>query len=147
MVDPIKVLIQTAAGSCERRLYNEKTLEYKETRRLSCPFPYAYGFILDTTADDGGNLDCYLITREKLAPGTIVTCEPVGLLEQYEDDEVDHKILAALPGEQVALDQALHQELQDFIARLFSGDPGMRVSVGPLLPRQAAEQHIRASRF
>lgn len=143
----IKVCIQVAAGSCERRIYNEKTLEYLETRPGSLPYPYAYGFILDTNAEDGGNLDCYLITREKLKAGAIVACEPFGLLEQYEGEEVDYKILATLPGEEVQASEELHRELYEFIQAIFSNFPDGVVRVGPILPLQAALDHIQACHF
>jgi len=143
----IKVCIQIEAGSCDRRIYNEKTLEYKETRRMPLPCPYAYGFILDTKAADGDNLDCYLITREKLKSGTIVACEPIGLLEQYEGDEVDFKVLATLPGEEVQVNQKLHQELEEFIHAIFSGFPDVMLCVGPILPSQAALDHVQANRL
>jgi inorganic pyrophosphatase len=89
--------IQVAGGSCEKKLYNERTLECRETRRTARPYPYPYGFIIGTSAADGGCVDCYLITQDRLKAGTIVACEPVGLLEQDEGGEVDHKVLAVCP--------------------------------------------------
>jgi inorganic pyrophosphatase len=140
----IKVCIQVAAGSRDVNVYNEKTLEFQRTVRISQPYPYPYGFILGTTAEDGDNLDCYLLSREKIEPGAIVDCEPIGLLEQREDQELDHKILAAIPGQDVTLTPALLLELQDFIYAVFAAFPEARVRVGPLLPREAAVQHIQA---
>jgi inorganic pyrophosphatase len=142
----IKVFIQVEAGSCDKNLYNEKTLEYKETRRVSRPYPYPYGFILETSSEDGGNLDCYLITNEELKSGTIVECEPIGLLEQHEDEEADHKILATMPGQDVVISQELLQELQNFIYAMFARFPDIHVCVGPILPREAALRHIQACR-
>lgn len=142
----IKVYIQVAAGSRISNSYNEKTLEYKESREVSRPYPYPYGFILGTNAADGDNVDCYIITRDSLKPGTIVECEPFGLLEQNEGEEVDHKILASMPGQDVEISQALLQELQEFIYALFSRYPDMNVRVGPILPREAALSHIESCR-
>jgi inorganic pyrophosphatase len=95
------MLIQVAAGSCDRNIYNERTLEYLETRHSSRPYPYPYGFIIDTSAADGGCVDCYLITSDKVTSGTIVECEPVEFLLQDEAGEMDHKVLAVLPGQDV----------------------------------------------
>jgi inorganic pyrophosphatase len=140
-----KVFIQVEAGSCEKKLYNEKTLEYKGTRQGSIPYPYAYGFILETSAgDDGDNLDCYVITKESLKPGTVVECEPIGLLEQHEGEELDHKILAVLPGQDVTVDENLLKELQDFIYAAFAEYPDVKVRVGPVHPREAALQYIQS---
>jgi inorganic pyrophosphatase len=142
----IKVCIEVEAGSCDRQRYNEKTLEYQGTRRSARPYPYPYGFIIGTSAGDGGNVDCYLITHDSLKAGTIVECEPIGLLEQDEDGEIDHKVLAAMPGQEVEVGQGLLQELRDFIYAVFAQFPNVCVRVGHMLPREAALQHIAACR-
>jgi len=142
----IKMLIQIEAGSCDRNVYNEKTLEYIKTSHGSHPYPYPYGFIVATSAEDADCVDCYLVTKNKVAAGSIVECEPVGLLEQYEDDEIDHKVLAVLPGEDTKLDPVVLEELQAFIKRIFSEFPDMHVRVGPVHPREAALHHLQESR-
>ena len=142
----IQVLIQVEAGSCEKRFYDESTLEYRETRPVARPYPYPYGFIIGTSAADGDCVDCYLITHDALKAGTIVECEPVALLHQVEDGEVDHKVLAAIPGQDIALGQELLQELRDFMEAIFAEFPEVRVRVGPIGPREAALRHIREAR-
>lgn len=141
----IKVLIQVEGGSSQRRFYDERTLEYKETRQSHQPFPYPYGFILGTRAADGDSVDCYIITREKVPAGSIVECDPVGLMEQNEDGEIDHKVLAALPGQSVELSLELLEELRNFIYGIFARYPSVDIKIGDLLPRDAALQHIEES--
>jgi inorganic pyrophosphatase len=141
----IKMLIQVEAGSCDRNVYNEKTLEYLNTKSGSHPYPYPYGFIVGTSAEDGCCVDCYLVTKNKVEAGSIVECEPIGLLEQHEDDEIDHKVLAVLPGEDTELNPAVLEEIQTFIKRAFSGFPDMNVRVGPVHPREAALHHLQES--
>ena len=142
----IKICIQIEAGSQDRYLYDEKTLVYKGTRRMPLPFPYAYGFIPGTSAADGDCVDCYLITKASLKPGSLIDCEPVGLLEQDEAGEIDHKILAALPGQDVEIDEAILQELRDFIYAIFAQFPGAPVRLGRFLPREAALDYIETHR-
>jgi inorganic pyrophosphatase len=139
----IKVLIQVEASSSARNIYNEKTLEFIETRQGIHPYPYPYGFIPGTNAEDGDCVDCYVITHDILKAGTIVDCEIIGLLEQDEDGEIDHKILAAIPGQKVEVNTALAQELSDFIQLIFSNAPEMTVKVGEFLPREEALKHIQ----
>ena len=110
----IRVLIEAEAGSQKKNRYDERTLEYKGTGQVSQPYPYPYGFILGTRGADGDSVDCYLIANDKTTAGAIVECEPVGLLEQIEDGEVVHKVLAALPGHAIDLGQGIREELQDF---------------------------------
>jgi inorganic pyrophosphatase len=141
----IRMLIQVEAGSCDRNVYNEKTLEYIKTRHGSHPYPYPYGFIVGTHAEDGDCVDCYLVTKNKVEAGSIVECEPIGLLEQHEGDEIDHKVLAVLPGEDTKLDQVVLEELQTFIKKIFSEFPDMNMHVGPVHPREEALHHLQES--
>jgi inorganic pyrophosphatase len=142
----VKVFVQAEAGSHENSSYNEKTLEFKRVRWVSRPYPYPYGFILNTTSDDGDNLDCYIITGEPLKTGTIVECESIGLLEQHEGDEIDHKILARLPGQDVEISPELLQQLQSFIQAIFAAYPDVHVTVGPMLSRDVALDYIEKCR-
>jgi inorganic pyrophosphatase len=142
----IQMMIQVAGGSCDSKRYNERTLEYLGERRVSRPYPYPYGFIIGTIAEDDDCVDCYLITRDEVTAGTIVECEPVGLLLQDEGGEIDHKILAVLPGQDAALGQELLEEMQEFIYAIITGIPDLKVRVGPILPRQAALDHLKDCR-
>ncbi len=141
-----QMFVQAAAGSCDRNIYNERTLEFLETRPGSLPYPYPYGFIIGTNAEDGACVDCYLITRERLPAGTIVECEPAVLLEQHEDQEIDHKILAVMPGQELTVDENVLKEIEDFIYAAFAKHTEMKIRVGPAHPREAALEHIEACR-
>lgn len=139
----LRALIQVVPGSSYRNVYNEKTLEFLGTRPCTDAYPYPYGFIVGTLTDDDDAVDCYLITQEKLAPGSLVDCEPFGLLEQFEGDELDHKVLAALPGQQARITPELQKELQDFIYTIFRNYPEVQIHVGDILPKEAALHHIQ----
>jgi inorganic pyrophosphatase len=72
-------------------------------------------------------VDCYVITNDQLRAGSIVECDPIGLLEQHEDGEVDHKVLAAIPGQDVELDRGLLEELRGFIYAVVAQFPEVRL--------------------
>lgn len=141
----IKVMVQVEAGSRDKNFYNEKTLEYRETRRVSQPYPYPYGFVIGTHAADGDCVDCYVITTDRLTPGLIVECEPIGLLEQDEGGEIDHKLLAAMPDQGVELGQELMQNVRNFIEAIFAKYPEVNVRVGPIRSAEAALQYLQSS--
>jgi len=140
----VKVCIEVVAGSRDKNFYDERTLEYKETRQVSQPYPYPYGFIIGTRGQDGDSIDCYIITRDELKPGALVECVPIGLLEQFEGEELDHKVLACIPSQEVEPDLELWQELRDFISAIFARFPEIKVKVGPILPREKALEYIQA---
>jgi len=88
-------------------------------------------------------VDCYILTSDSLKAGTVVECQPIGLLEQSEDEEIDNKVLAILPGQAADLDQGLLAELKDFIYGVFRAFPDVRVRVGDILPESAATEYIQ----
>ncbi|MFP4564720.1 MAG: inorganic diphosphatase, partial [Spirochaetia bacterium] len=92
----IQVFIEAEAGSPDKNVYDEHTFEHLGVKRACREFPYPYGFIPGTVTDDGEAVDCYIITRTPLTAGTLVDCEPAGLLELFEGDETDHKAIAVL---------------------------------------------------
>jgi len=140
----IKVFIQNEAGSKLKNMHNEKTLEYQETRTVSRPYPYPYGFILNTTCEDHLNLDCFVITDHPLKTGEIVECEPLGIMEQIEDGQEDHNILARLLDEYPTITEEVQARFTEFVCHVFDHVGGKRISVGRFLDKQAAELHIQA---
>ena len=49
----VQVFIQNEAGSNQKHHHNEKTLEWKRVAKVSRAYPFPYGFIVGTSADDG----------------------------------------------------------------------------------------------
>ncbi|TFG79805.1 MAG: hypothetical protein E4H20_11625 [Spirochaetales bacterium] len=146
----MEVFIEAIRGSRDKGVFNEETGERIATRTALLPYPYPYGFITGTPGgDDGDCLDCYVITMRSLAVGGRYTCEPVGLLEMFEDGEEDHKILARLADEPEAPGstgnrQALRDGLAAFITGIFTAYPEAAVSVGALRSAGEAEQLVRS---
>ena len=142
----MKVFIQNEAGTNRKHYHDEKTLELTRVVDVSRPYPFPYGFIVDTTAADGWNVDCYVLTRRPLRTGEIVECEPVGLMEQVEDGHEDHNVLAVIAGDVATVTPDIEAALAAFSREVFSHVPGKRMQVGRFLPRAAADAHIAAHR-
>jgi inorganic pyrophosphatase len=142
----MRVLIENEAGSRRKNTYDETSLLWLKADDVSAEYPFPYGFVVGTTAGDGDAADCFVLTTRNLASGTIAECEPVGLLEQIEDGEVDHKVLAVLPGETFELSQA-EDDLRAFVSRVFAHLPGKRMTIGRLMDREAAKAYLAACRI
>ena len=138
----MKVFIENEAGSDQKNLYNEKTLEFKKTVSVSRRYPYPYGFIPQTTSGDGDNLDCFIITEQKFASGQVVDVEPIGIMEQIEDGKKDHNILARLPGEAVVVDDNIKKKLIEFVSHVFDHRIGKSVKAGNFLGSKEAQEYI-----
>ena len=143
MENKIKVFIENEAGSNQKHIYNEKTLEFKEVFTVSRKYPFPYGFILNTTSGDGDNLDCFIVTEQKLTTGQIVECEPVGIMEQIEDNKEDHNILAKLLDEDVSITEAIKEDLTEFVSHVFDHRVGKIIKVGKFLGKEEAEKYIK----
>ena len=126
----MKVFIQNECGSDLKHFHDEKTLELKGTTRVSRAYPLPYGFVLNTTAEDGLNVDCFVITSRPLTTGQVVECDLIGLMEQIEDGKADHNVLAVLRGEGAVVNENTRQLLTDFVSHVFDHIPGKRISVG-----------------
>ena len=142
----LRVFIENEAGARRKNLYDERTLVHQGTVEVSAAYPFPYGFVLDTVGGDGDALDCFVLTGSAVKSGTMVECEAAGLLEQVEDGEIDHKLLAVLPGAGIAIDEAAIAALECFVAKVFAHVPGKRMQIGRVRGRTAAEDHVRACR-
>jgi inorganic pyrophosphatase len=139
----MRVFVQNQAGSDRKHVHDEKTLEYKETRRVSRPYPYAYGFILNTTSGDGDNLDSFVITDRELKSGELVDCEPVGIMEVFHNGKEDHKVLAVLKGEKAQVDRDVKQTLTEFVNHIFDHMKEEVIVVGEFQGQEEALAHIQ----
>jgi inorganic pyrophosphatase len=140
----IKVFVQNEAGSNLKNHHDEKTLTFRFAERVSRPYPFPYGFVIGTTAPDGCNLDCYLITRLDIRTGTIVECEPVALMEQFEDGIEDHNVLAVPVSETADVTEAIQKTLIEFVESVFQHRKGKQLRAGRFLSSTEAKTHIQS---
>lgn len=150
-----RVFIENEAGSTIKNHHDEKALKLLFIEEVSRPYPYPYGFVLNTTSGDGDNVDCFVLTDRALATGETLEVVPVGFLEQYVsepgseshevDHQVDHNVLAVPVGEEPTLDPSVEPKLQEFIAHVFDHVEDKTLSTGELLGPQAAIDFVNAS--
>ena len=57
-------------------------------------YPFNYGFIPGTLADDGDPLDVLVISSKAVAAGSVLPACPLGMLEMEDEEGVDTKIIA-----------------------------------------------------
>ncbi len=148
----IKVFIENEAGSKQKNLYNEKTLDFRESITVARKYPFPYGFILGTTGEDGDNLDVFVLTDKPLKTGQIVECVPVGLMEQFEKswdkskrelEEVDHNILAVLEGDEpIKIKEGTKEKLVEFVSHVFDNIRENKTRIGRFLGKKNAIEHI-----
>jgi inorganic pyrophosphatase len=144
----LKAFIEVDGGTDQRPKYNEETLEYIKTITVYKPYPYAYGFLLDTKSGDGDHLDCYVITSTHLKSGEILEVEAIGMVECVEDGEEDHKILVRLVDEEEAVvDAHVEENIRDFGEHYFDNRPEKKLETGRFLGVDAAVELIEKCRM
>ena len=138
----VRVFVQNEAGSTLKHHHDEKTCAFLHSTRVSNPYPFPYGFIIGTDSGDGCNVDCFVVTGRTLRTGDIVECEPVALMEQFEDGIDDHNVLARLPDDPVEITAEVEAALTAHLLRVFRHVDEKQISVGRFLGSAEAEAHI-----
>jgi inorganic pyrophosphatase len=77
-----RVIIETPRGSRNKYKYNQQTGRMKFSKVLpeGMMFPYDFGFIPETKAEDGDPLDVLVLSDEPMFPGCELECRIVGVL-------------------------------------------------------------------
>jgi len=91
----INVLIEIPAGSKNKYEFDKDMGAMILDRVLfaSVQYPYDYGFVPNTLADDGDPLDGMVIMDQPTFPGCVIASRPIGMLEMIDGGDRDEKIL------------------------------------------------------
>lgn len=138
----VLVFIENEAGSNIKNLHDEVSLRHTGSVQVARAYPYPYGFVLNTESDDGDGLDCYVLTGRALRRGDLIECVPIALMEQLENGEQDHNVLATLPDEPWPLDDGVRQTLAEFVSHVFDDMPERLVQAGEFRSVEAARALI-----
>jgi inorganic pyrophosphatase len=79
----LNAIIETPRGSRNKYAFDEKTglFGLKKILPAGMAFPFDFGFIPSTLADDGDPLDVLIVTEEELFPGCLVQARLLGALK------------------------------------------------------------------
>lgn len=116
-------------------------------------YPFNYGFVPQTHAEDGDPVDVLVISTYPIAPGTVIPSRPIGMLEMEDEEGVDTKILA-VPTVKVDpfmskiqnmtdLDEATKKKIQHFFDHYKELEPKKWVKTKNFLSKDKAYEAIR----
>jgi len=79
----IRVIIETPKGSRNKYAFDAKQriFQLKKVLPAGMAFPYDFGFIPSTIADDGDPVDVLVLMDEPAFPGCLLGCRPIGIIE------------------------------------------------------------------
>ncbi len=79
----LRVVIETPKGSRNKFAYDpdQHFFELKTVLPAGMTFPYDFGFVPSTMAEDGDPIDVLVLMDEPAFPGCVLSCRPVGVIE------------------------------------------------------------------
>jgi inorganic pyrophosphatase len=87
----LRVVIETPKGSRNKFAFDPKQhiFELKKVLPAGMTFPYDFGFVPSTEAEDGDPIDVLVMMVVPAFPGCVLTCRPIGVIEgeQYDKKE------------------------------------------------------------
>lgn len=94
--EQVNVFIEIPAGSSIKYELDKESGVIFVDRFLYTAFsyPFNYGFVPGTLAEDGDPVDVLVLCDKKVAPGVIIPSVPIGMLEMEDEEGIDTKIVA-----------------------------------------------------
>lgn len=115
-------------------------------------YPFNYGFIPNTLAEDGDPVDILVISTYAVHPGTVIPARPIGMLEMEDEAGIDTKILAvptvkvdpfyANINDIADLDETTKEKIKHFFNHYKELEPGKWVKTKNFLGKEKAFEAI-----
>jgi inorganic pyrophosphatase len=85
----LTVVIETPKGSRNKYAFDqkEKVFRLKKVLPAGMAFPYDFGFVPRTEADDGDPIDVLVLMDEPAFPGCVLECRPIGVIEGEQSEK------------------------------------------------------------
>ncbi len=109
----VQVVIETPKGSRNKYKFDPDLRTFKLSRVLpdGMLFPYGFGFIPSTEAEDGDPIDVLLLMDAPAFPGCVIESRLIGVIEGEQSEDGDTKLNDRLLA--VANQNHSHSELKD----------------------------------
>jgi inorganic pyrophosphatase len=89
----IQVIIETPRGSRNKFAYDaeQHAFELKKVLPAGMAFPYDFGFVPSTEAEDGDPIDVLVLMEEPVPVGALVKCRLIGAIQGKQTKKGDGK--------------------------------------------------------
>lgn len=154
----IKIFVEIPKGSHQKYELNEETKKIELNRTIYGPvsFPFEYGHIEGTLAEDGDPLDALILTNEATFPGCTVNSRIIGMLSMEDEGGIDNKVIA-VPSSKINprfahindisdLTDFEKNSIKEFFEIYKRMEPNKWVKVQGFVGREEAEKAIENSR-
>jgi inorganic pyrophosphatase len=85
----IQVIVETPKGSRNKYAFDEdqKIFALKKVLPAGMAFPYDFGFVPSTLAEDGDPVDVLVLMDEPAFPGCLLKCRVIGIIEGEQGEK------------------------------------------------------------
>ncbi len=154
--DVIRCVVEIPKGSRNKYEYDPESGDIVLDRFLSSSvvYPTDYGFIPDTLAPDGDELDVLICVSEPTFPGCVIWCRAIGLFDMEDEEGLDSKVLCVPCGdpgwnplkELDDLPAQLRAEITHFFSIYKDLEPGKQTTIKGWRDREAALEEVEQAR-
>jgi inorganic pyrophosphatase len=91
----VNIVVEIPAGSRNKYEYNATAgvMALDRVLHSSVRYPFDYGFVPNTLAEDGAPLDAMVIMEEPTFAGCLIRARPIGILDMVDSGAHDGKLL------------------------------------------------------
>ena len=91
----VNLVVEIPAGSRNKYEYCAEAgiMALDRVLHSSVRYPFDYGFVPNTLADDGAPLDAMVIMQEPTFAGCLIKARPIGVLDMHDSGAYDGKLL------------------------------------------------------
>ena len=91
----VNLVVEIPAGSRNKYEFNQEAgvMALDRVLHSSVRYPFDYGFIPNTLAEDGAPLDAMVIMHEPTFAGCLIQARPIGILDMFDEGAHDGKLL------------------------------------------------------
>lgn len=91
----VHLVVEIPAGCRNKYHYNSAAglMALERVLHSSVRYPFDYGFIPNTLAEDGSPLDAMVIMEEPTFAGCLIVARPIGILDMVDNGAYDGKLL------------------------------------------------------
>ena len=127
----VNIVVEIPAGSRNKYEYCSEAgiMALDRVLHSSVRYPFDYGFIPNTLADDGAPLDAMVIMDEPTFAGCLIKARPIGVLDMHDCGAYDGKLLCVPIANQrqeniTSIKQIAPNQLED-VAEFFRTSKGL----------------------
>lgn len=155
--EEVNVLVEIPQGSSVKYELDKESgiIMVDRFNFTAMSYPFNYGFIPGTHAEDGDPTDVLVISSQPVNPGCLISVRPIGMLEMEDEAGIDTKIIAvptakidpvyAKVNDIIDIDESTKNKIKHFFDHYKELEPGKWVKTKNFLSKNKALEDIKKS--